>query len=496
MRFRTLTCFVSSMAFLAVFDPAELRAKAYRRFGRPAPNPAAKSLTKAGALLAAGDLRGAETQSASFTINPVWALGQLSVRFRTKFYEDFLDADFATSTPLSPADTPRVTYVVGNSFPYTNSGYSNRSHLILESAKRAGIDATALTRLGYPMVIGQPSAPDESVVGGISYRRAIPWLFPFSAEKWVNLFADAIVEEARRNGSTILHTTTGFHNALAVSKAAKTLNVPWIYEVRGELEKTWLSTPAPQGVKRSATSEQFLRWRAQETQAAKSAAAVVVLSELSRQDFIDRGVAPEKIHVIRNTADPALLDQQKPPLDPNKKELVIGTVTSVVPYEGLDVLIRSLEYLPEHVTALIVGDGSQRAELEDLTASLGLEHRVQFAGQKPKDEIIDWYRKLDVFVLPRKDLDVTRAVTPLKAANAMLLGIPVVASDLPAIREITGDSAKYVAPATPAKLAKALSGVIEGSYDYSGSSTWAKQLTWDETSGQLRRLYSGIIHSS
>ena len=492
MSLRTLTCFVSSMAFLAVFDPA----KAYRRLGRPAPNPTAKSLTKAGALLSEGDLQGAKKQSRSFTINPVRALGQLSVKFRTQFYEDFLDAEFETSEPLEPSENPRVTYVVGNSFPYTNSGYSNRSHLILESAKRAGIDATALTRLGYPMVIGQPSAPPELLVDGIAYRRAVPWIFPLSAEKWINRFATEIVEDARRHGTTILHTTTGFHNALAVSRAAKVLDVPWIYEVRGELEKTWLSTPAPGGVERNATSEQFLRWRAQETEAARSAAAVVVLSELSRQDFIERGVAPEKIHVIRNTADPALLDQQKPPLDTTKKELVIGTVTSVVPYEGLDVLIRSLAYLPEHVTALIVGDGSQRTELEALTSSLGLEHRVRFAGQQPRDEIIDWYRKLDVFVLPRLDFDVTRAVTPLKAANAMLLGIPVVASDLPAVREITGNAAEYVAPGNPGELANTLIDVIGGSYEYPGASAWATQLTWDETSDQLQRLYSGRIPSS
>jgi len=484
------------MAFLAVFDPAELRAKAYRRLGRPAPNPAPKSLTKAGALLSEGDLQGAQKQSKSFTINPVRALGHLSVKFRTKFYEHFLDADFETSKPLEHSDNPRVTYVVGNSFPYTNSGYSNRSHLILESAKRAGIYATALTRLGYPMVIGQPSAQNESLVDGIVYRRAIPWIFPFSAEKWIEAFADAIVEEARRNGTTILHTTTGFHNALAVSRAAKILGVPWIYEVRGELEKTWLSTPAPEGVERSAQSEHFLRWRAQESAAAKSSAAVVVLSELSRQDLIGRGVEAERIHVIRNTADPALLDQQKPSLDTTKSEFVIGTVTSVVPYEGLDVLIRSLEYLPEHVTALIVGDGAQREELENLAESLGFTHRVRFAGQQPRNEIVDWYRKLDVFVLPRLDLDVTRAVTPLKAANAMLLGIPVVASDLPAVREITGNAAVYVAPGDPEQLAESVTHVVEGTYDHLDAAAWASQLTWDETSIQLRRLYSGRIPSS
>ena len=484
------------MAFLAVFDPAELRAKAYRRLGRKAPSSVTASLTGAGKLLAAGDLRGAKKQSKSLSINPVRGLGHRSVKFRTKFYEHFLDADFETSKPLEPSDNPRVTYVVGNSLPYTNSGYSNRSHLILESAKRAGIYVSALTRPGYPMVIGQPSAQNESLVDGIVYRRAIPWIFPLSAEKWIEAFADAIVEEARRNGTTILHTTTGFHNALAVSRAAKILGVPWIYEVRGELEKTWLSTPAPEGVERSAQSEQFLRWRAQESAAAKSAAAVVVLSELSRQDLIGRGVEAERIHVIRNTADPALLDQKKPPLDTTKSEFVIGTATSVVPYEGLDVLIRSLEYLPEHVTALIVGDGAQRDELEKLAESLGLMNRVRFAGQQPRGEIIDWYRKLDVFVLPRLDLDVTRAVTPLKAANAMLLGIPVVASELPAVREITGNAAEYVVPGDPEELANTLINVIGGSYDYPGASAWATQLTWDETSDQLQRLYSGRIPSS
>ena len=116
---------------------------------------------------------------------------------------------------------------------------------------------TALTRLGYPMVIGQLSAPLQSVIDGITYRRAIPWLFPFSARKWIDSFTAEIVKEARRHDATVLHTTTGFQNALAVSKAAKTLGIPWVYEVRGELEKTWLSAETQKGVRRTANAELY-----------------------------------------------------------------------------------------------------------------------------------------------------------------------------------------------------------------------------------------------
>lgn len=46
---------------------------------------------------------------------------------------------------------------------------------------------------------------------------------------------------------------------------------------------------------------------------------------------------------------------------------------------------------------------------------------------------------LDVMVVPRIDARVSRLVTPLKPVEAMALGTPVVASDLPALRELLAD---------------------------------------------------------
>ena len=46
---------------------------------------------------------------------------------------------------------------------------------------------------------------------------------------------------------------------------------------------------------------------------------------------------------------------------------------------------------------------------------------------------------LDVFVVPRRDLPVTRSVTPMKSIEASAVGRPVVASDLPALAELVED---------------------------------------------------------
>ena len=54
-------------------------------------------------------------------------------------------------------------------------------------------------------------------------------------------------------------------------------------------------------------------------------------------------------------------------------------------------------------------------------------------------EVVAQHRAIDVFCVPRHDLPVTRLVPPLKPVEAMALGRPVVASDLPPLREIVTD---------------------------------------------------------
>ena len=167
------------------------------------------------------------------------------------------------------------------------------------------------------------------------------------------------------------------------------------------------------------------------------------LSEISKKQLVERGVLAEKIHVIPNAVDEEFIGREFE-RSAIRRELglpdipLVGSVTAVVDYEGLDTLIESLQHLPIKAKVLIVGEGTARPELEALASSLGMRDRVIFTGRKPQDEIWKWYAALDLFAVPRKDTQVCRTVTPIKPLMAQSLGVPVVASDLPALREVTG----------------------------------------------------------
>lgn len=361
-------------------------------------------------------------------------------------------------------EEPRVLFYLNNSLPHTQSGYTERSHNILTALKKQGVTLHVVTRLGYPLLVGKVPRRSIELVDGIPYERLIPTVYPRTLQARDDKAVQQLVKVAKRFRPTILHTTTEYKNAIIVSRAAKILGIPWIYEVRGELESTWLSR-FPEGEQQERQqSEFYLLAHAQETAAMKAASAVVSLSEVSKKAMVNRGIAERKIIVVPNAVDESLIGK-KYNQEEIRKELglpnttIIGTVTSVVGYEGLDDLIRATALLPD-VTCLIVGDGTARPELEKLTRDLRLSDRVIFAGHQPRESIWKWYAALDVFVLPRKDTPVTRVVTPIKALIAQALGKPVVASDLPALVEITGGDEVYVSPEHPEQLGSALRDIL------------------------------------
>ena len=120
----------------------------------------------------------------------------------------------------------------------------------------------------------------------------------------------------------------------------------------------------------------------------------------------------------------------------------IGTVSSLVPYEGIEDLLAAFVRLAAdipHLRLLIVGDGSSMPSLQIQAQRSGFASRIVFTGRVPRSQAALYHQALDVFVVPRKDLEVTRSVTPLKPVEAMACARPVVASDLPALAELVED---------------------------------------------------------
>lgn len=95
--------------------------------------------------------------------------------------------------------------------------------------------------------------------------------------------------------------------------------------------------------------------------------------------------------------------------------------------KDIDQVIRSLEALLKRdpkTRMLVVGDGPAREELERLTAALGLEEKIYFAGQRPWDTIADYYHMSDLFVTASQSE--TQGLTYIEALAS---GLPVIAKD-------------------------------------------------------------------
>jgi glycosyltransferase involved in cell wall biosynthesis len=119
---------------------------------------------------------------------------------------------------------------------------------------------------------------------------------------------------------------------------------------------------------------------------------------------------------------------------------VIGSLGRLSPEKAYDVAIRALREVPG-ATLVLVGDGAERVRLEELAGELGVAERVEFAGWT--DEPRRYLAGFDVFVLSSHS-----EAFPLAILEAMLAGLPVVATDVGSVREAVQDGETgYLVPA-------------------------------------------------
>lgn len=365
---------------------------------------------------------------------------------------------------------PRPLFVLTNSLPYTHSGYTTRTHSMLTALSALGIPLEAVTRIGYPTTVGLLAKPLAQRIDGVTYRRLPAWRLPLRSDERLARQVTAVVKAARAMRATVLHTTTDFTNGVVTRAAAAELGIPWVYEMRGMLEMTWVAS-RPDAIRaEAAASERVRLLRAKETELAQSADAVIVLSSAQRDDLLTRGVPAGKVTVIPNGIDETVLTVPDPGAATVRAQLGlpaegfwVGSVSALVDYEGFDTLIRAIALCRaagHDVRGAIVGHGVSAPRLQGLVAELGLGDAVSLPGRKEAAEAQLWYQALDAFVVPRRDLEVTRLVTPLKPLAAMGLGRPVIASDLPALRELLTEAEHSAGRLVTADSVEALAAAI------------------------------------
>jgi glycosyltransferase involved in cell wall biosynthesis len=368
----------------------------------------------------------------------------LQIRGARRLLDSLPDIPEAATPGDYVADPQCILYVASSSQPYHTTGYTTRTHHLLESLKAQGWAVHCVTRPGYPA--DRPDsrnldAPALNLIDGVPYER-LPGMHrrEVAYDQYLLQAADVLEQTARRLRPAVIHAASNYEAALPALIAARRLGLPFCYEVRGLWEYTAASKKA--GWEQT---ERFELDRMLETHAAAHADRVFTLTKALAAELVRRGVAEERIGLLPNAVNleffkPLQPDQalaQQLGLGPDT--FVCGYVGSVVKYEGLDDLIAAMPALLSRVPdsrLLVVGDGDELANLREQAQRLGVAAQVTFTGRVAHAEVIRYFSLLSAIALPRKPYTVCKLVSPLKPFEAMAMRVPLVVSDVDALGEI------------------------------------------------------------
>lgn len=353
----------------------------------------------------------------------------------------------ANQKPKFQAINPRsVLYVAASSAPYHTTGYTSRTQALVKAIGGAGWTVHTVTRPGYPQdrndVHRMPAGVTQTV-NGIDYTllpgprsNGVPF------DRYCAEAAQSIYRHLEKVRPRVVHAASNYLNATPALIAARQAGLPFVYEVRG----LWELTQAAKNPRFEA-SERFAWQKQRESDLAQQADLVVTISQGLRRELIDRGVSAERIVVVPNCVDVEAF-KPRPRDHALAKDIllgdskVLGFVGSMTSYEGLMDLVTALSRLRKDgkdVCGLLVGDGPAWQEVREAARSLGMQHHIIMPGRVPHADVARWYSLMDLAVYPRLPSRVTELVPPLKPLEAMAMGLPVVASDVSAIRESITD---------------------------------------------------------
>ena len=198
---------------------------------------------------------------------------------------------------------------------------------------------------------------------------------------------------------------------------------------------------------------------------AQKASLVIFVSHWSQQEISPMlGLSLERTAVIYHGVDQTFQTVGEASPDPPKQRFLLA-VSEVLEHKNLQRLVEAyanlLQDLGQNLDLVIAGTITSSTLRNSLEASLsdrGLSHRVKFTGVVTPKEMATLYRQAELLVFPSL---VETFGLPL--IEAMVSGLPVVASHTTAIPEICGDAARYFDPLDVSAMTQAMKNVLTDS---------------------------------
>jgi glycosyltransferase involved in cell wall biosynthesis len=233
--------------------------------------------------------------------------------------------------------------------------------------------------------------------------------------------------------------------------------------------------------------------------------AIVCPSNVTREYIASLGLNRKLVTVIPNGVSASDFSPSPLPARDGRVPILlyIGTLAD---WQGLDIVVRALPKILEQkpIRLQIVGRGRsrQRKLLAKQIRKLGVEEHVTVQPAVPHHEIPTLIAEADICVAPLglNDRNVTQGACPIKVLEYMAAGRPLLASNMPIVRELVREDvdALLFSPSDSDDLARQTVALLND-FDLSkrladsASERALTQFTWHESQKKLIKVYDKLL---
>jgi glycosyltransferase involved in cell wall biosynthesis len=223
---------------------------------------------------------------------------------------------------------------------------------------------------------------------------------------------------------------------------------------------------------------------------ARLADRIVTITDALHRFTVERvGLPAAKVETIHYGMDaPPAAWGVNPPDDVPAEARVLLAVARLTPQKGIDVAVRALAALPDDTVLVVLGEGPERGRLEALARELGVGRRVFLPGRVP--DVAAWLGRASLLVHP-----VRWEGFGLGVLEAMLAGLPVVASNVGSLPELVadGETGLLVRADDPSALALGVARALgEPQLGAAGRERALREFSVDRMANATAHLYADL----
>lgn len=273
-----------------------------------------------------------------------------------------------------------------------------------------------------------------------------------------------------------------YPDGFAAVMLAKLLRTPVVVSARGTDINLFASF---------ATIRPMIRWTLQHCN------GIVSVSSALKKRMLELGAPESKIEVIGNGIDAArfrITERRcaRRALALPENGPILVSVASLREAKGQQHLVSAVARIASKYPGLklyLIGEGPNRAKLEQLTRDMGLQAQVVLAGNRNNDEIPLWFNAADVSILAS-----AREGWPNVLLESLACGTPVIASPVGEVPEILASPEfGMVANPDPISLAAAIDTCLGKNWNREALSRYASQRPWEKVASEVEAYFKRII---